>query len=115
MEWELEYSAFSMQTLEMELRHLHTLRVTKQMQEFIGGNGQDHNEKEREKIYRRIDHVRTTMLQRIEDRRQQMQKLRRQVKDKELENVLLMEEVSDSKDRRRRVHVHPRLAVRRSR
>ena len=97
IEWELEYLAFCMQTLEMELRHLHTLRVTKQMQEFINGGGEDHNEKEREKIYRRIDHVRATMSQKIEDRRQQMLKLRRTVKDKELENVLLMEQVSESK------------------
>jgi WD40 repeat protein len=97
IEWELEHLAFCMQTFEMELRHLHTLRVTKQMQEFINGGGEDHNEKEREKIYHRIEHVRATMSQKIEDRRQQMLKLRRQVKDKELENVLLMEQVGESK------------------
>lgn len=97
IDWEIEYLSFCMQTLDMELRHLHTLRVTKQMQEFINGGGEDHNAKEQVKIHRRIEHVRETMALKIEDRKVQALKLRRQIKDKELENMLLMEQVGQSK------------------
>jgi hypothetical protein len=97
IEWEMEYLSFSMGSLEMELRHLHTLRVTKQMQEYINGGGEDHNEKERSKLNRHLDHIRNTMALKIEERRQQILRMKRAVKDKELENMLLLDQVAESK------------------
>lgn len=97
IEWEVESLIFAMRSLELQLKHLHTLRVTKQMQEFINGGGDDHNEQERKKLSVKIEHVRTTMAEKIEDRRQQMQKLRRTIKDKEVENYILQDQVGESK------------------
>lgn len=97
IEWEMEHLTFGMASLEMELRHLHTLRVTKQMQEYINGGGEDHNEKERSKLNRHIDHIRSTMALKIEERRAQILRLKRSVKDKELENMLLLDQVAESK------------------
>eukprot|EP00744_Colponema_vietnamica_P004437 GILI01006627.1.p1 GENE.GILI01006627.1~~GILI01006627.1.p1 ORF type:complete len:1317 (+),score=408.00 GILI01006627.1:41-3991(+) len=97
IEWEVESLVFAMRSLELQLKHLHTLRVTKQMQEFINGGGDDHNEQERKKLGVKIEHVRSTMAEKIEDRRQQMQKLRRTIKDKEVENYILQDQVGESK------------------
>ena len=97
IEWESDFFAFAAQSLEMQLRHLHTLRVTKQMQAFINGGGDDHNAREREKLAVKIDHVRQTMAEKIEDRRQQMQRLRRTMRDKEVENYILQDQVGESK------------------
>ena len=68
------------------------------MQEYLNGGGEDHNEKERRKLTRHIAHVQESMAQKIDDRRQQIQKLKRNVKDKELENMLLLDQVAESKE-----------------
>eukprot|EP00658_Telonema_sp_P-2_P003082 TRINITY_DN11133_c0_g1_i2.p1 TRINITY_DN11133_c0_g1~~TRINITY_DN11133_c0_g1_i2.p1 ORF type:complete len:753 (-),score=234.86 TRINITY_DN11133_c0_g1_i2:370-2628(-) len=96
-EWELDHLTFSIASLEMQLKHLHTLRVTKHMQEFIAGGGEDHNTQQRQKIQAKIQHVRTTMAKKIEERGGQMQKLRRTIKDKEVENYILLDQVDDAK------------------
>jgi hypothetical protein len=93
VEWEMEHAAYQTRTLELEYRHLHTLRVTKQMQEFISGGGEGHNEREREKLRRKIEHVRATMAERIEDKKAQMSKIRRQTREREMENAVLAEQV----------------------
>ena len=57
VEWETEMLDYTTGTLEVEYRHLHTLRVTKAMQEFIKGGGEGHNETERAKLLKKIEHV----------------------------------------------------------
>lgn len=107
IEWEIEHLQFSMQSLEMEYRHLHTLRVTKQMQEFINGGGEDHNEQQRIKLLRKIEHVQQSMSAKIAERQAQMLRLRRLIKDKDNENQLLLGQVGDAKslvDDRRAIH-----------
>lgn len=105
--WDIERLQYQMRMLEMEYRHLHTLRVTKQMQEFINGGGEDHNEKQRQKLAKKIEHVRTSMSTKIDARKLQMLKYRRMMKDKDMENSLLMEQVSEAKaivDDREAIH-----------
>uniref|UniRef100_A0A7S1LMR1 Uncharacterized protein n=1 Tax=Neobodo designis TaxID=312471 RepID=A0A7S1LMR1_NEODS len=96
VEWELEKYQYQCQTLELECRHLHTLRVTKQMQEFIHGGGEGYNERERAKLHAKIEHVRSTMSAKIEEKKQQMAKVKRAIKERELENSLLLEQVSSA-------------------
>ena len=106
-EWEIERLSYLMGTLEMEHSHLHTLRVTKQMQAFINGGGEDHNERERSKLLHKIEHVRTSMAAKIEERKRQMLQLRRANKEKEMENRVLQEQVGQAKevvDERKAIH-----------
>lgn len=98
IDWDIDNLSYLMGTLEMEHSHLHTLRVTKQMQAFINGGGEDHNEKERKKLQEKIAHVCTTMAEKIEERKRAMLALRRANKEKELENRLLQEQVASAKE-----------------
>eukprot|EP00760_Papus_ankaliazontas_P009584 PhM_4_TR14104/c1_g1_i1/m.95382 len=96
VEWQNEVLAFTASTLDMEHRHLHTLRVTKQMQEFVkGGGGEGHNESERAKLLRKLDHTAMTMQAKIEEKRAQTVRYRRMIKEKEAENVVLDGHVGD--------------------
>jgi hypothetical protein len=96
VEWEVEKYQYQCQTLELECRHLHTLRVTKQMQEFIHGGGEGYNERERSKLASKIEHVRATMNGKIEEKKTVMAKVKRMTKERELENHLLLEQVSEA-------------------
>jgi WD40 repeat protein len=96
VEWEVEKYQYQCQTLELECRHLHTLRVTKQMQEFIHGGGEGYNERERAKLHTKIDHVRATMSTKIEEKKQNMAKVKRATREREMENQLLLEQVTEA-------------------
>ena len=107
IEWENQDLEMRSQVVQMNFRHLHTLRVTKQMQEFIHGGGEDHNEKQRLKLIKKIEHVQQSMSSKIEDRRVQMQKIKRQAREQEMENTLLMDQVTEAQrlvDTRRSIH-----------
>lgn len=51
-EWEIEFLDFCAATLEMELRHLHTLRVTRQIQDFVANDQHSGNNGVRAKLSR---------------------------------------------------------------
>uniref|UniRef100_A0A7S4G316 Cilia- and flagella-associated protein 43 n=1 Tax=Eutreptiella gymnastica TaxID=73025 RepID=A0A7S4G316_9EUGL len=86
VEWETEMLDYTTGTLEVEYRHLHTLRVTKAMQEFIKGGGEGHNETERAKLLKKIEHVKKTFEQKVEEKRKGILKIKRLVKEKAMEN-----------------------------
>ena len=97
IEWENHMLNHDVISYEMQHKHLHTLRVTKAMQEFIKGGAENHHDLERSAIMKKIDHVRTTMQSKIEEKKQAMQKIRRIVKEKESENNNLRNQVVEAK------------------
>ena len=106
-EWETRHAEYQTKILELECKQLQTLRVTKQMQEFISGGGEDHNERQRSKLREKIDHVRKTMTQRIDDKKGQMGVVKRHTREREIENTMLFEQVNHAEallDTRRHVH-----------
>jgi len=107
IEWETRLHELKCRVSEIEWRHLGWLRVTKHMQEFINGGGHDHNERQRAKLVEKIEHVRKTMTQRIEDKKVLQGKVKRQTREREIENSMLLEQVghADSLVATRR-HVH---------
>ncbi|KAJ9437195.1 Cilia- and flagella-associated protein 43 [Diplonema papillatum] len=93
IEWENRMLQHEVDVCEMEYKHLHTLRVTKAMQEFIKGGSESHHDLERSSILKKIDHVRASMAAKIEEKRQATLKVKRIVKDREAENAALEEQV----------------------
>ncbi|EKG06154.1 hypothetical protein TCSYLVIO_002756 [Trypanosoma cruzi] len=91
--WETERLQYCVGTLEMELRQLHTLRVTRQMQESIYTGALVSREGEVEKLSRRIDSIRQMMSRRVEDRNRVIKRLNIQINDRHLENTLLGDQV----------------------
>eukprot|EP01060_Flectonema_neradi_P002989 TRINITY_DN1186_c0_g1_i3.p1 TRINITY_DN1186_c0_g1~~TRINITY_DN1186_c0_g1_i3.p1 ORF type:complete len:1505 (+),score=344.76 TRINITY_DN1186_c0_g1_i3:118-4632(+) len=69
IEWENQMLNHDVISYEMQHKHLHTLRVTKAMQEFIKGGAENHHDLERSAIMKKIEHVRTTMQAKIEENR----------------------------------------------
>ncbi|ESL06910.1 hypothetical protein TRSC58_05408 [Trypanosoma rangeli SC58] len=91
--WETERLLYCVGTLEMELRQLHTLQVTRQMQEIIHTGALVSHEEEVEKLSRRIEYVRQVMSKRVEERNKVITRLQMQINDGELENTLLGDQV----------------------
>lgn len=81
----------------MDLRHLHTLRVTKSMQEFIKGGQENHHEIERAKLGKKIEHVSTTMTTKIDEKKLHMLKVKRVIRDKDGENRILEEQLKEAR------------------
>ena len=96
IEWENQMLRHEVRSLEMEHKHLHTLRATKAMQEFIKGGAENHHDVEREGITKKIEHVKAVMQAKIEEKKQQMQKIRIIIREKEAENDVLAEQVKDA-------------------
>eukprot|EP01063_Lacrimia_lanifica_P024109 TRINITY_DN32071_c0_g1_i1.p1 TRINITY_DN32071_c0_g1~~TRINITY_DN32071_c0_g1_i1.p1 ORF type:complete len:1620 (+),score=651.41 TRINITY_DN32071_c0_g1_i1:66-4862(+) len=97
IEWENQVLSHEVKFCEMEHKHLHTLRVTKAVQEFIKGGAENHHDIERERIMKKIDHVRTTMQNKIDEKKLQMQKIKRVIKEKQHENAELEAQVKNAK------------------
>eukprot|EP00668_Euglena_longa_P015873 GGOE01020048.1.p1 GENE.GGOE01020048.1~~GGOE01020048.1.p1 ORF type:complete len:1603 (+),score=697.34 GGOE01020048.1:27-4811(+) len=89
VEWETEMLDYTIGTLEVEYRHLHTLRVTKAMQEFIKGGGEGHNETERAKLFKKLEHVKHTYEQKVEEKKKAIAKVKKLAKEKASENLSL--------------------------
>eukprot|EP01062_Namystynia_karyoxenos_P000002 TRINITY_DN0_c0_g1_i2.p1 TRINITY_DN0_c0_g1~~TRINITY_DN0_c0_g1_i2.p1 ORF type:complete len:1657 (+),score=816.61 TRINITY_DN0_c0_g1_i2:133-4971(+) len=96
IEWENEMLAHQREHYEMDLRHLHTLRVTKAMQEFIKGGQENHHEIERAKLVKKIEHVQKTMQGKIDEKKLQMLKVKRIIREKESENRVLEDQVKEA-------------------
>eukprot|EP01059_Diplonema_ambulator_P000936 TRINITY_DN10727_c0_g1_i1.p1 TRINITY_DN10727_c0_g1~~TRINITY_DN10727_c0_g1_i1.p1 ORF type:complete len:952 (+),score=552.80 TRINITY_DN10727_c0_g1_i1:1971-4826(+) len=97
IEWENQMLKHEVRFCEMEYKHLHTLRVTKAMQEFIKGGGENHHDVERAGIMKKIEHLQQAMQSKIEDKKQAMQKIKRIIKEKDAENRALEEQVKEAK------------------
>lgn len=95
--WETERLQYSVGTLEMQLRQLHTLRVTRQMQESIYTGAMASHETEVEKLNQRIDHVRQAMSRKVEERNRVIARLNMQINDRNMENAYLDEQVQRTK------------------
>ncbi|ORC84456.1 WD repeat-containing protein 96 [Trypanosoma theileri] len=95
--WETERLQYCVGTLEMELRQLHTLRVTRQMQDIIHTGVASSGEDELEKLNRRIEYVRQVMSKKIEERNRVIARLKLQINDRNVENKLLDTEVQQIK------------------
>eukprot|EP01065_Artemidia_motanka_P027222 TRINITY_DN32448_c0_g1_i1.p1 TRINITY_DN32448_c0_g1~~TRINITY_DN32448_c0_g1_i1.p1 ORF type:complete len:1625 (+),score=748.09 TRINITY_DN32448_c0_g1_i1:57-4877(+) len=96
IEWDNEMLAHQREHHEMDLRHLHTLRVTKAMQEFIKGGQENHHEIERAKLVKKIEHVQKTMQGKIDEKKLAMLKVKRVIREKEQENGVLGEQVKEA-------------------
>ncbi|KAH9600924.1 hypothetical protein LSM04_003029 [Trypanosoma melophagium] len=95
--WETENLQYCVGTLEMELRQLHTLRVTRQMQDIIHTGVASSCEDEVEKLNQRIEYVRHVMSKKIEERNRVIARLKLQINDRNVENKLLDTEVQQMK------------------
>mmetsp|Transcript_148955 Transcript_148955/g.260283 ORF Transcript_148955/g.260283 Transcript_148955/m.260283 type:complete len:1612 (-) Transcript_148955:446-5281(-) len=96
VEWETEMLDYSCGTLEVEYRHLHTLRVTKSMQEFIKGGGEGHNAMEQAKLLKKIEHTKKTFENKVEDKKHAILKIKKLVKEKAHENISLDEATAEA-------------------
>ncbi|KEG14024.1 WD repeat-containing protein 96 [Trypanosoma grayi] len=91
--WETERLQYCVGTLEMELRQLHTLRVTRQMQESIHTGAGATREDEVDKLNRRMEYVRCVMSKKVEERNRVITRLKMQIHDRNIENTLLDNQV----------------------
>ncbi|RHW73111.1 hypothetical protein DPX39_040047900 [Trypanosoma brucei equiperdum] len=91
--WETERLLYCIGTLEMELRQLHTLRVTRQMQETIHTGAVTSLEREINKMDARIEAVRSVMSKKVEERNRVISKLKMQINDRRAENQYLNNQV----------------------
>ncbi|CCD18628.1 hypothetical protein, conserved [Trypanosoma vivax Y486] len=87
--WDTERLLYCIGTLEMELRQLHTLRVTRQMQESIHTGSVISSGEEVEKLKNRIEAVRSVMTKRVEERDRVIARLKMQIQDRHIENSFL--------------------------
>lgn len=96
VEWETEMLDYTTGTLEINYRHLHTLRVTKAMQEFIKGGGEGHNEMERAKLLKKIDHVQKTFEAKVDEKKKGILKIKKLIKEKANENMALDDSTAEA-------------------
>nr|CCC92464.1 unnamed protein product [Trypanosoma congolense IL3000] len=96
--WETEHLMYCVGTLEMELRQLHTLRVTRQMQECLHSGKVTSLEEEISKVNARIEATRSVMRKKMEERDRTIAKLKMQISDRRVENKYLRDQVSALKN-----------------
>ncbi|EPY24816.1 WD repeat-containing protein 96 [Strigomonas culicis] len=85
-EWETERLQYCIGTLEMELRHLHTLRITRQMQEWLSGDVSATEERTLEGIAKHMDFVNVSMKKKVDDLHATALRLKAQIADRTTEN-----------------------------
>lgn len=95
LDWEKDKLEFDAGTQQMKLRHLHTLRVTRQMQEYINGDAGVSEEQRLAAIQRHMQLVEANMNRKVEDLRTVAQRLRKQISDRVTENVFVEHQVGE--------------------
>jgi uncharacterized cysteine cluster protein YcgN (CxxCxxCC family)/peptidoglycan hydrolase CwlO-like protein len=95
LDWEKDKLQYDAGTLQMELRQLHTLRVTRQMQEYINGDAGVSEEKQLASIQRHMQLVETNMSRKVEDLKTVARRLRKQIADRATENVIVGNQVGE--------------------
>ncbi|KAG5497759.1 hypothetical protein JKF63_04026 [Porcisia hertigi] len=89
LEWEGERLKYSAGTLQLELRQLHTICVTRQMQEWLSGDAELSEEKVLAKIQKHIETVETNMRRKVEELRRVGRRLKGQIVERVTENTLV--------------------------
>lgn len=89
LEWEGERLKYCAGTLQLELRQLHTLRVTRQMQEWLSGDTDLSEEKTLASIQRHMDLVDSSMNRKAEELRAVVRRLKSQIAERVTENTLV--------------------------
>ncbi|KAK7198758.1 hypothetical protein NESM_000840700 [Novymonas esmeraldas] len=98
LEWERERLRYGAGTLQLELRQLHTLRVTRQMQEWLSGDGELSEQKTLANIQRHMDLVETNMSRKVEERRGVARRLKSQIAERATENTIVGGHCDDLED-----------------
>ncbi|KAG5471540.1 hypothetical protein LSCM1_01634 [Leishmania martiniquensis] len=89
LEWEGERLRYCAGTLQVELRQLHTLRVTRQMQEWLSGDAEVSEEKTLAKIQSHMNLVEKNMCAKLEERRKVLRRLKNQIAERVTENAIV--------------------------
>lgn len=95
LDWEKEKLQYDSGTLQMELRQLHTLRVTRQMQEYINGDAGVSEEERLASVLRHMQLVEANMSRKVEDLRTVARRLRRQIAERATENKVVGQQVGE--------------------
>ncbi|CBZ29379.1 conserved hypothetical protein [Leishmania mexicana MHOM/GT/2001/U1103] len=98
LEWERERLRYCAGTLQLELRQLHTLRVTRQMQEWLNGDVDLSEEKTLAHIQRHMDLVETNMSRKVEELRGVVRQLKNQIAERVTENTIVGAQCDDLDD-----------------
>ena len=95
LDWEKDKLQYDSGTLQMELRQLHTLRVTRQMQEYINGDAGASEEQRLASIQRHMQLVEANMSRKVEDLRSVAQRLKKQIAERATENLIVGNQVGE--------------------
>lgn len=88
-QWEAERLQYCVGTLEMELRQLHTLKITRAMQEWLTGDAEVSEEKELRNIDNRMSYVNQNMQRKLQDLNGVAHRLKSQIAERETENGII--------------------------
>lgn len=89
LEWKNEVLDYRCGSLELEYRHLHTMRVTRAMQEFLKGGGEDPQLAERARLMRKLALVRSAYEEKVQERKRALARIQRAASGMAGENVTL--------------------------
>lgn len=95
LKWETERLNYCIGTLEIELRQLHTLRVTRQMQEWLSGDSQMSEKQILDSIDRHIRYVHQNMTKKVQDLIGVAGSLKSLISERLAENEMLKEYSED--------------------
>lgn len=113
LRWETQRLRYSIGTFEVELRQLHTLRVTRQMQEWLSGDSAMSEDKIVENIDKHIRYVNQKMNKKVQDLTAVSLRMKSQIGERVTENSIvqaqseeLKKSVEDKKSVKKLVDVH---------
>lgn len=95
--WETERLRYCGATLQVELRQLHTLRVTRQMQDWLVGDVDISEEKTIAGIQQHIDLVNSNMREKVQQLTAVAARLKHQIAERATENRLMQQECNELK------------------
>ncbi|AIO00887.1 hypothetical protein LPMP_313050 [Leishmania panamensis] len=98
LDWDTERLRYCTGTLQLELRQLHTLRVTRQMQEWLSGDAEVSEEKMLAHLQRHMDMVEMNMSRKIEELRSVGRRLKSQIAERVTENTIVDAQCDDLDD-----------------
>eukprot|EP00796_Vickermania_ingenoplastis_P001710 gene1710-1061_t len=98
LRWETERLNYCIGTFEVELRQLHTLRVTRQMQEWLSGDSEMSEEKVIESIERHIKYVNQKMSKKVQDLSAVTVRMKSQIGERTTENSMIHKQSEELKD-----------------
>ncbi|KAG5496057.1 hypothetical protein JIQ42_02947 [Leishmania sp. Namibia] len=98
LQWEGERLRYCAGTLQVELRQLHTLRVTRQMQEWLSGDADVSEEKTLANIQSHMRLVETSMSEKVEGLRRVVRRLKNQIAERVTENAIVGAQCDDLGD-----------------